>query len=175
MAEEMENPYHTANPIHSADFPTFRVQSSKPSTGESTLATESVSDFSRTNSINHISSEQGYGSVRPDWSKGVKFDQNKPRMDLLDSEFLEDVGRVLTFGAAKYDAHNWRSGINYSRLIAAAMRHLSAINRGEDTDPESGLPHTAHLGCCVQFLHWMMKNRPSLDDRWKDDSNLRSR
>ena len=57
MAEEMENPYHTANPIHSADFPTFRVQSSKPSTGESTLATESVSDFSRTNSINHISSE----------------------------------------------------------------------------------------------------------------------
>jgi hypothetical protein len=110
-------------------------------------------------------------SVVPDWSMGIKFDQNKPRMDLLDSDFLEDVGRVLTFGASKYAAHNWRNGINYSRLIAAAMRHLSAINRGEDIDPESGLPHTAHLGCCVQFLHWMMKNRQDLDDRWKHDTS----
>lgn len=102
-----------------------------------------------------------------DKTGGTKFDQAKPRMDLLDSGFLEDVASVLTFGANKYAAHNWRGGINYSRLIAAAYRHLGAINRGEDIDPESGLPHSAHLGCCVQFLNWMMKHRPDLDDRFK--------
>jgi len=98
----------------------------------------------------------------------LKYDGEKPRMDLLDPDFLENVAKVLTFGAKKYAAHNWRNGISHSRLIAAAYRHLGAISRGEDRDPESGLPHTAHLGCCVQFLDWMQANRPDLDDRWKN-------
>lgn len=98
---------------------------------------------------------------------GLKHDQEKPRMDLLDPGFLEETARVLSFGASKYHAHNWRGGISVSRLIAAIYRHIGAINRNEDVDPESGLPHTGHLGCCVQFLDWMIKNRPDLDDRWK--------
>lgn len=97
---------------------------------------------------------------------GLKYDGEKARMDLLDADFLEDVAKVLTFGAKKYAAHNWRSGIATSRLIAASYRHLGAINRGEDIDPESGLPHTAHLGCCVMFLNWMFANKPELDDRY---------
>lgn len=98
---------------------------------------------------------------------GNKYDQEKPPMALLDSEFLEEVSRVLGFGAAKYAADNWRNGISHRRLISAAYRHLGAINRGEDCDPESGLQHTGHLGCCVMFLDWMQKNRPDMDDRWK--------
>lgn len=105
---------------------------------------------------------------------GLKYDSDKPRMDLLDPEFLEDVSRVLGFGAKKYAAHNWRGGISYSRLIGAAYRHLGAINRGEDTDPESGLPHVAHLGCCVMFLSWMMKHRTDLDDRYKEKKDAES-
>ena len=65
---------------------------------------------------------------------GLKYDGEKPRMDLLDADHLENVAKVLTFGAKKYAAHNWRNGINVSRLIAAAYRHLGAINRGEDGD-----------------------------------------
>jgi len=99
--------------------------------------------------------------------KGLKYDNQKPRMDLLDADFLTEVAGVLTFGANKYEASNWRKGIAISRLIAAIYRHLGAINKGEDRDPESGLMHTGHLGCCVQFLDWMLKNRPDLDDRWK--------
>lgn len=98
---------------------------------------------------------------------GTKFDKDKPRMDLLDADFLEGVAQVLTFGANKYAAHNWRQGIAVSRLIAAAYRHLGAINRGEDIDPESGLAHSYHLGCCVMFLSEMIKNRPDMDDRYK--------
>jgi hypothetical protein len=102
---------------------------------------------------------------------GLKYDDKKPRMDLLDADFLEGVASVLTFGANKYAAHNWRGGINYSRLLAASYRHLGAINRGEDVDPESGLEHVYHLSCCLMFLSWMMSNRKDLDDRWKPNGN----
>lgn len=100
-------------------------------------------------------------------AKGIKNDGEKPPLALLDADFLEEVGSVLGFGASKYAAHNWRNGIAVDRLISAAYRHLGAINRGEDIDPESGLPHTGHLGCCVMFLGWTLKNKPELDNRWK--------
>lgn len=100
---------------------------------------------------------------------GVKHDREKPRMDLLDRAALEGLAAVLGFGAQKYAAHNWRGGIEHSRLIGAAMRHLMAINDGEDIDPESGLPHVDHLGCCWMFLSNMQKTRPDLDDRYKKE------
>lgn len=109
-----------------------------------------------------------------DWDNkpvvGLKHDANyneKPPMALLDPEFLEGVAKVLGFGANKYAANNWRNGIATSRLISAAYRHLGAINKGEDVDPESGLPHSYHLGCCVMFLSSMLQTRPDLDDRWR--------
>lgn len=102
--------------------------------------------------------------------EGRKLDDGKPRTDLLDSDFLMSVASVLAFGASKYSPNNWRGGISYSRLLGAALRHTFAILKGEDTDPESGLPHTAHLGCCVMFLHWMMVHRKDLDDRFKYES-----
>ena len=98
---------------------------------------------------------------------GIKYDQGKPRMDLLDTDALVGLAEVLTFGASKYAAHNWRNGIQNSRLVAALMRHLTAINKGELLDPESGLPHIDHVGCCWMFLSNNMKNRPDLDDLWK--------
>lgn len=97
---------------------------------------------------------------------GRKDDQEKPRVDLLDPLALEGLAKVLTFGAKKYAAHNWRGGISYSRLIGAALRHLFAILRGEDIDSESNLPHVDHLGCCWMFLSNMMKTRKDLDDRF---------
>ncbi|MDE3022312.1 MAG: hypothetical protein KGI54_10665 [Pseudomonadota bacterium] len=99
--------------------------------------------------------------------KGMKFDTDKPRMDLIDSLAMEGLAKVLTFGAQKYAAHNWRNGLEYSRVSAALLRHMSAIQRGEDIDGESGLPHIDHLGCCWMFLSNAMKTRPDLDDRWK--------
>jgi hypothetical protein len=102
---------------------------------------------------------------------GRKDDAEKSRTDLLDPDALEGLAKVLTFGANKYDAHNWRGGIAFSRLIAAALRHLFAIMRGEDNDSESGLPHVDHLGCCWMFLSYHMKNRSDKDDRWPQVSS----
>ena len=98
-----------------------------------------------------------------------KFDTEKVKMDLLDAQAIEGLAAVLTFGAKKYAAHNWRQGISNSRLIAALLRHSFAILRGEYNDPESGLPHIDHVGCCWMFLSNNMKNRPDLNDLWRPD------
>jgi hypothetical protein len=100
---------------------------------------------------------------------GVKFDGDKPRMDLLDAYAIEQLSKVLTFGATKYAAHNWRKGIAKGRLIAAALRHLFAYLRGEDTDPETGLSHAAHAMCCCMFLLGL-EHRVDLDDRYKEQA-----
>lgn len=99
---------------------------------------------------------------------GVKFDGDKPRMDLLDRYAIEQLAMVLGFGAKKYAAHNWRNGLAYSRLTAAALRHLHAFNDGEDNDPESGLSHVAHAMCCCMFLLGTINRRPDQDDRWRE-------
>lgn len=100
--------------------------------------------------------------------EGVKADNGKPRVDLLDAGFLLEVGEVLGHGAEKYADHNWRLGLSVSRIIGAILRHLFAIMRGEDIDRDSGASHCAHIGCEVMFLHWTLKHRPDKDDRCKD-------
>lgn len=110
------------------------------------------------------------GSVSPEHlanaKSGVKFDQDKPQMGLLDSYAIEELAKVLGFGATKYAPNNWRKGIQISRLVAAALRHLFAVLKGEDCDPETGLPHAAHAMCCCMFIVWTMKNKPECDDRF---------
>lgn len=97
----------------------------------------------------------------------TKSDQGKPRYDLIPPELLEEVAEVLTFGAAKYDAHNWARGAEYSRYYSACQRHLWAWWGGEDRDPETGLSHLAHAVCCVAFLMAYEERRLGTDDRWE--------
>jgi hypothetical protein len=100
---------------------------------------------------------------------GIKFDDQKVPLDLIPYEALEEIGKVLAHGMVKYKRANWAGGINHSRLIAAALRHLGQYNSGQDTDSESNLNHVAHAATNLVFLLWMIKNRPDLDDRWIKD------
>lgn len=102
--------------------------------------------------------------------KGIKHDQEKPRLDLIPSEALIELGKVLEYGARKYSPGNWSKGIEHSRLIAATYRHLAAYNSGEDTDSESGLSHVSHALCNLSFLAWHIIHRPDLDNRWVKDA-----
>ena len=99
-------------------------------------------------------------------TEGTKFDTDKPNCSLLPSIPLLGAARVLGMGMRKYGAHNWRSGIEYSRLYAATLRHLLAFNDGEDFDDESGLPHLDHALCELMFLREMYETRKDLDDRY---------
>lgn len=88
---------------------------------------------------------------------GKKFDQDKPMVDLLVPEFLEDVAKVMTQGAKKYGLENWKKGLESRRLLAALYRHALAYHRGEKIDPESGLSHLCHITCNAMFLYWYDK------------------
>ncbi len=103
-------------------------------------------------------------------SDGIKYDQEKIRTDLLSASAIEEVAKVLTYGAKKYTAHNWRLGMAWSRLLGASIRHVFAFMRGEDRDPETGFCHLAHAMCCLMFLLEFYLTKNGNDDRW-DEQN----
>ena len=84
--------------------------------------------------------------------EGTKFDQGKTRIDLLPPEFVIAVSKILTYGSVKYEDHNWRKGIAYSRVAGALLRHLFAYLGGEIQDPETGMSHLWHAACNLAFL-----------------------
>jgi len=114
--------------------------------------------------LNPDSFVTGTGTPR---GTALKFDTDKLPLNLLSTEAMNQTAAVLKFGAQKYAEHNWRKGFAWSRPLAAAMRHITAFNDGEDIDPESGLSHLAHAMCCIMFLLEFQKTHPELDDRYK--------
>ena len=106
-------------------------------------------------------------AIQKQFGTALKFDQDKLPLHLLSTEAMNQTAAVLAFGAQKYAAHNWRKGFAWSRPLAAAMRHITAFNAGEDKDPESGLSHLAHAACCIMFLLEFEKTHQELDDRYK--------
>ncbi len=100
----------------------------------------------------------------------TKHDSGKADWSLMPFEAVEEINKVLEFGANKYAAHNWQlcSGFKYTRVISSLLRHVFAFMRGEDNDPESGISHIAHAGCNIIFLLYYIKNkkRYSNDDRY---------
>jgi hypothetical protein len=86
---------------------------------------------------------------------GVKHDEGKPRWSLLPLEAVREIVKVLMVGATKYSDNNWKVVDNRrERYYNAAMRHITAWFMGEQNDPEDGLNHLAHAGCCILFLLW---------------------
>lgn len=100
-------------------------------------------------------------------SEGVKHDTGKAPMSLLSTTALRQISEVLAFGAKKYAPDNWRGGMAWRRLIDASLRHLTAFADGENTDPESGLPHLAHAACCLMFLQEYQAKAMGTDDRFQ--------
>ena len=98
----------------------------------------------------------------------VKHDQDKPRIDLIPPQAIKDIAEVLTYGAKKYDAHNWRDngGLAYSRVYAAAQRHLLSFWDGQSLDEETGMSHLAHAACCIVFLMSYETEDNGKDDRY---------
>lgn len=100
--------------------------------------------------------------------EGTKHDSEKPDYSLIPPIAINELARVLTFGAKKYDKYNWAKGISYTRVLAAILRHVFAYMRGESLDPETGISHIAHAMCgCAFILHYEQFKR-EFDDRPKD-------
>lgn len=96
----------------------------------------------------------------------LKHDTDKPAITLLSRVFLVGVTRALMFGTKKYVKNNWRGGMEWSRVLDAALRHILAWAEGEEVDPESGLSHLHHAACNLMFLSEYQERGVGIDDRW---------
>jgi len=87
----------------------------------------------------------------------IKYDENKPRWVLAPMREFEDIVRIMTFGAQKYEDNGWK-GVDKDRYISALLRHVTAYMSGEDVDSESGMPHMAHAACNAVFIMYKDNN-----------------
>lgn len=82
--------------------------------------------------------------------------EGKPDWSLFPFDGAEGIVRIMMMGAKKYSRDNWREGINdpdaQRRIFSATIRHLTALQRGETIDPESGEHHILHAATNTLFL-----------------------
>lgn len=93
--------------------------------------------------------------------KDLKYDQGKLLMSLVEPEYIEDVARVLTYGAEKYEPNSWQSVRDAERRYKdALLRHTMEYLKGVEVDEESGLTHLSHMATNIMFLsHFNRKNK----------------
>lgn len=90
--------------------------------------------------------------------KGMKYDDDKLRFDLIPPIALRSLAEVYTFGARKYTDNSWQNLPNFEeRYLAALHRHLNAHQLGELRDEDSGLYHLDHLLWNVVALRWKLQ------------------
>ena len=85
----------------------------------------------------------------------AKADAGKLQLTLVPREIIREIAKVRMYGNAKYPdggPENWRR-VEPERYRDAAFRHfLAYLDDSTGVDPESGLPHLAHLACNIAFL-----------------------
>ena len=114
-------------------------------------------------------------SVSAPQDQGVKHDNGKAPISLIPVEAILGEADVFAFGAKKYGKHNFRLGMEHTRVLDAALRHVLAILKGEDVDPESGKPHWAHARCCLAMYAYYQTNQVGKDDRYKPEGGPNER
>jgi hypothetical protein len=98
-------------------------------------------------------------------NRAERLNNGKLQWGLVDFPSLEEMVRVLEFGAKKYSPDNWKKGSPTVELCESLLRHVFAYMSGENNDPESKLSHLGHIMCNAMFLNYMMKNKPEFDNR----------
>jgi hypothetical protein len=109
---------------------------------------------------------KGQGEVRVTSETGGQKGSKPAQLGAVDPAAIMEVATVAGFGAMKYDAYNYTKGYDWSLSYNALQRHLHAFWAGEDTDPESGLPHLAHAAWHCLALITFLRNGVGTDDRF---------
>lgn len=84
-----------------------------------------------------------------------RFNEDKVDLSLIPVEATIQECRVWEAGAKKYSRNNWKKlwgEDTVNVVMASAMRHMCSILDGERDDPETGLPHAAHVRCNMAML-----------------------
>ena len=111
-----------------------------------------------------IDIDTAYADKVGGYSEASKNDSNKPQLSLIPRAALNELARGFAYGANKYGRYNFEKGHQYSRLVDAALRHLSAIAAGEFIDSESGNTHLSHALCSLAMLAHSWEYYPEKND-----------
>lgn len=107
------------------------------------------------------------GEVRTTSTTGGEKGTKPERYDLIPVGALAKVAALYGRGAAKYAAHNWRKGYEWSKSYAALQRHATQFWNGEDNDAEMDLPHMASVAFHALALLTFMEEQREFDDRYR--------
>ncbi len=108
----------------------------------------------------------GIGDVNSmERGSGSRYNDGKTEFSLVPLSALEDCARVFMYGRDKYAAWNWAKGMDWLIPYDCLMRHMAAWHRGEDNDPESGLPHLGHAMCNLVMLSQFARTYKEGDNR----------
>jgi len=97
--------------------------------------------------------------------------QKPCQLGAIDPVALEQLGLVAGYGTKQYGRGNYLQGYAYSLSLDALYRHTLAFSKGENLDPESGLPHMAHAAFHCLALITFMQREIGEDDRPKTKDN----
>jgi Domain of unknown function (DUF5664) len=99
--------------------------------------------------------------------RGNKNDQGKPKLALIPPVALREMGKAFSGRDSNIEQWNYKYGIETTRTLSGALRHLCDALEGIDVDPGTG----AHsLGCAMANIAMALDtiyNHPDMDDRWK--------
>ena len=104
---------------------------------------------------------------KPGDGQGLRYNDGKPRFDLLPPEALKALAAHYGKGAEKYAARNWERGMDWCKCFASLERHAWAWMGGEDLDPENGSHHMIAVAWnAIALFTYAMRNIGT-DDRPK--------
>lgn len=95
-------------------------------------------------------------------------DNGKPPLAKLPWAALHELSNVQVYGFRKYqDFDNYRRGMEVSRNLSCALRHVADYLAGSDKDAESGLNPLAHAFARIGFVLQNLSDGTAIDDRYK--------
>ena len=116
-------------------------------------AIENARVHSEEDNLNVDCEKMTLGDFAKSKDQEAKADQGKPHPSYVPVALIEGVMAVREMGTKKYgDPDNWKQ-VEPERYHQAMLRHiLAAWNDPYKIDPESGLPHIAHVATNIGFL-----------------------
>lgn len=108
-------------------------------------------------------------------AKAKTYDEGKLALARLPWAAIDAMNEVQGYGFKKYqDYDNYRKGMEVSRNLSCALRHIRDYLTGHDTDHESGLNPLAHAMCRIAFVLQNLNDGVAIDDRYKPEENEKS-
>lgn len=121
--------------------------------------------------VGHVSSSNppGLGLLAGNASpvKAATFDDDKVPLSRVPWAGVDAMARAQAYGNRKYgDFENYRKGMEISRNLSCAIRHLRDFMNGQDLDAESGEDHLGHAMARIAFVIQNRHDGVGIDDRY---------